>query len=429
MIADRFGQAMAALGPFERSPSLAVAVSGGSDSLALALLASDWARGQGGEVVALTVDHRLRPESGAEAEQTGRWLAARDIPHHILPWLDAEAGSGLQAAARAARYRLLTGWCRDNRVLHLLLGHQRDDQAETLMLRLARGSGVDGLAAMAGRTAHIDVQLLRPLLDIPREDLRDYLRGLGQDWVEDPSNQAERFDRVRWRKFLAEERIPADRLALTARQLGRARQALEAETASLAAEAAILTGSGYGWLDPAKLAAADDEIALRLLAALSRTIGGAQFPPRLEGLERLRAGLNGRRTFGGCVFAPQRDGRILVHREAAKMAPPVAVEAGREALWDNRFSIRMTGADGLRWGALGPEAAPGFRDAAEKRGIPRAVLPTLPSLMDKHGILAVPPLGWIGAETGPTIARWGFTPVFPLAGAGFRLVTGPARII
>jgi len=420
---------MAALGPFERSPRLAVAVSGGSDSLALALLASDWARGQGGEVVALTVDHRLRPESGAEAEQTGRWLAARGITHRILPWLDAEAGPGLQAAARAARYRLLTAWCRDNQILHLLLGHQRDDQAETLMLRLARGSGVDGLAAMAGSSAHVDVQLLRPLLDIPREDLRDYLRGLGQDWIEDLSNHAERFDRVRWRKFLAEERIPADRLALTARQLGRARRALEAETAALAVEAVTLSGNGYGWLDPARLAAADDEIALRLLAALSRTVGGGEFPPRLEGLERLRAGLDGRRTFGGCVFAPQRDGLVLVYREAAKMAPPVAVEPGREALWDNRFSIRAAGEGASLWGALGAEAAPGFRDAAEKNGIPRAVLPTLPVLMDKHGILAVPPLGWIRAETGLTIARWGFTPVFPLAGAGFRLVTASARII
>jgi len=432
LIADRFAGSMAALGPFERSPRLAVAVSGGSDSLALALLASDWAKGQGGDIVALTIDHRLRPESGAEAEQTGRWLAARGIAHHILPWLDSEAGPGLQAAARAARYRLLTGWCRDNQVLHLLLGHQRDDQAETLMLRLARGSGVDGLAAMAGSSAHVDVQLLRPLLDISRDDLRGYLRDLGQAWVEDPSNDADRFDRVRWRKFLAEERVSAERLALTARQLGRARQALEAATAALAVEAVTLSGNGYAWLDPVPLLSADDETALRLLAALSRTVGGGAFPPRLDGLERILGALrslSGRRTFAGCVFAPQKDDRILVYREAAKMAPAVTLEPGREAVWDNRFLIRAAGGEELRWGALGAEAAPGFRDAAEKSGIPRAVLPTLPILMDKHGILAVPPLGWFKAETGLTIARWGFAPVFPLAGAGFRLVTAPARII
>jgi hypothetical protein len=146
----------------------------------------------------------------------------------------------------------------------------------------------------------------------------------------------------------------------------------------------------------------------------------------------LRAGLAGRRTFAGCVFAPQRggSGRVLVHREAAKMAAPVALEPGRDALWDNRFSLRLAGeGDDLLWGALGAEAAPAWRESAETRGIPRAVLPTLPAIMDKRGILAVPPLGWTRAETGLTIRRWGFTPVFPLAGAGFRLVTAPARII
>jgi len=437
LIEARFASAMAALGPFERAPRLAVAVSGGSDSLALALLAADWARGQGGAAIALTVDHRLRPGSSAEAEQAGRWLAARGIEHHTLCWQESGPGPGLQAAARAARYRLLAGWCREQHFLHLLLGHQRDDQAETLMLRLARGSGVDGLAAMAPCVSHGDMQLLRPLLDFSRGELRDYLRGCGQDWIEDPSNQADRFDRVRWRNFLNAERVPAERLALTARQLGRARQALEADCAALAAESVILHGTGHAEMDLAPLSGASAEVTLRLIAALVRTIGGGQFPPRLEGLEKIHAalcaGLSGRRTFAGCVFAPQRSGRILVYREAAKMAPAVTLAPGGAGLWDNRFSIRLAGegeaAEGASWGALGAEAARDFREAAEKRGLPRAVLPTLPALMDKRGILAVPPLGWCPAETGLTIGRWGYTPGFPLAGASFRLVTAPARII
>ncbi len=111
------------------------------------------------------------------------------------------------------------------------------------------------------------------------------------------------------------------------------------------------------------------------------------------------------------------------------MAPPVVIEAGRDTLWDNRFSVRLAGGEGIAWGALGVDAARDFREAAEMRGVPRAVLPTLPALMDKRGILAVPPLGWRAAESGPPIDRWGFTPGFPLAGAGFRLVTAPARII
>lgn len=262
--------------------------------------------------------------------------------------------------------------------------------------------------------------------------MRAHLREEGQGWIEDPSNEAERFDRVRWRKFLAAERIGADRLALTARQLGRARQALEAECAALAVKAVTLSGAGYALLDPVQLAAAPDEVALRLLAALSRTIGGGDFPPRLELLEKmldaLRGGLEKRRTFAGCVFAPTQD-RLLIHRETAKMAPPVLLLSGVEALWDNRFSLRAAAGEGTSLGALGTQAAPRFREAAEQAGVPRAVLPTLPAIMDKRGILAVPPLGCFEAETGLTIARWGFTPVFPLAGAGFRLVTAPARII
>lgn len=431
MIPD-FTRAMAALGPFERSPHLAVAVSGGSDSMALALLAASWCRVIGGKVTALTVDHHLRPQSGEEARQAGHWLSARGIEHHILDWAEPEGGPGLQAAARAARYRLLTGWCRENQILHLLAGHQRDDQAETLMLRLARGSGVDGLSAMTASAPHADLQILRPLLDFPREALRGYLREEGQAWIEDPSNEAERFDRVRWRKFLAAEKIGADRLALTARQLGRARQALEAECAALAVDAVTLSAAGYAVLDPVLLSVAPDEVALRLLAALSRTIGGGEFPPRLESLEKmlsaLRGGLEKRRTLAGCVFAPAKE-FVLIHREVAKMAPPLPLVPGQEAQWDARFSVRLGAGKRITFGALGTEAAPWFREEAEQAGVPRAVLPTLPALMDKRGILAVPPLGWGAAETGLTIERWGFTPVFPLAGAGFRLVTAPARII
>ena len=140
---------MAPLGPFEPSPRIAVAVSGGPDSLALCLLADRWARARRGTAFGLTVDHRLRPESGAEAAQVRRWLTARGIAHRTLRWPGARPVTGLQEQARAARLALLTGWCRRAGVLHLLLGHQREDQAETALQRLVRGSGIDGLAAMA----------------------------------------------------------------------------------------------------------------------------------------------------------------------------------------------------------------------------------------------------------------------------------------
>ena len=175
---------MAPLGPFEPAPRVAVAVSGGSDSLALCLLADRWARARGGAVFGLTVDHRLRPESGAEAAQVRRWLAARAISHRTLRWTGTRPVSGIQEEARAARLALLVGWCRRAHVLHLLLGHQREDQAETVLQRLVRGSGIDGLAAMAPVRLAMEpdgggVRLLRPLLSVSRDALTASLALLG----------------------------------------------------------------------------------------------------------------------------------------------------------------------------------------------------------------------------------------------------------
>ena len=144
-----FDVLMAPLGPFEPAPRIAVAVSGGPDSLALCLLADRWARARGGAAFGLTVDHGLRLESAAEAAQVRRWLAGRAIARRTLRWKGGHTHSAVQEQARAARLALLTGWCRRAGVLHLLLGHQREDQAETALQRLVRGSGIDGLAAMA----------------------------------------------------------------------------------------------------------------------------------------------------------------------------------------------------------------------------------------------------------------------------------------
>jgi tRNA(Ile)-lysidine synthase len=178
-----FAAAIGRLGPFEPAPDLAVAVSGGADSLALTLLADRWARACGGRITALTVDHRLRAESGDEARRVGAMLGARGIAHEILVWHGPYPLHDLQAAARAARYRLLGDWCRARHVLHLLTAHHQDDQAETLLLRLGRGSGLAGLAGMAPLVEEAHWRLLRPLLDLPAARLRATLEQTGQDWI------------------------------------------------------------------------------------------------------------------------------------------------------------------------------------------------------------------------------------------------------
>ena len=409
------------LGPFERPPVLALACSGGADSLALTILADGWARSRGGQAIALTVDHGLRADSAAEAETVGRWLAAREISHHVLRWEGEKPATGIQAAARQARYALLEDWCRRAGLLHLLLAHHRDDQAETLLLNLARGSGVDGLAGMAPIVETRAVRLLRPLLDAPHARLEATLAARGLIWVEDPSNRNPLFRRVRMRGLLADgvlagEGLDSRRLARTAQGLSRARGGLEADSARLLAACIDLHPAGFARLDPVPFARAEAEIRLRALAALCRALSGGVYPPRLERLERLEraltGGLDARRTFQGCVLSPW-EGGVLIQREARAMDGPVAIPPGGSARWDGRFTARIgTGCGPLRMGALGVAGwRQARRDGAVRGRIPGPVCPTLPALFDDSGLAAVPHLGFVrpGAE-GVTGAEILFAP-------------------
>ncbi|EME68161.1 ATPase [Paramagnetospirillum caucaseum] len=403
--ADDFSRLMMPFGPFEAAPRLGVAVSGGADSLALTLLAAQWAKARGGAVLALTVDHRLRPDSAAEAARVGAWLAGEGIVHRVLEWDGAKPDSDLQAAARAARYRLLGEACAAEGILHLLLAHHRDDQAETLLLRLGRGSGLEGLAAMAAERPTAWGRLLRPLLPVPRQTLEATLRRRGQDWIDDPSNRNGVFARVRLRRLaggLAAEGLTAERLAATAGRLARAQAAVDAMVAEAAARHVSLYPAGYARLRPAVLAALPEEVGLRLLARLLLAVGGEAYTPRLERLERLHAaltaGLETARTLAGCRVVPL-GGEVVVCREPARVEAPLAVVAGGRLRWDGRFeAVAASDAPpGLSLGALG---AGGRRRVAAAMGrkppdaVPACAIPTLPALYDARGILAVPHLGY-----------------------------------
>jgi len=427
-----FADLMLRFAPFEPSPLIAVAVSGGADSMALALLAGRWATARGGRIVALTVDHRLRAESTDEAARVGAWLAACGIEHHVLPWLGPYPLHGLQAAARAARYELLGDWCRSRAVLHLLVAHHREDQAETLMLRLGRGSGVTGLAGMAPLVECPHYRLIRPLLEIPSARLQSTLQQLRQDWVDDPSNRNMAFARVRVRALdsgLASVGITPARLSSTARHLARARIALERAADTILAESVRLDPAGWISADLAPLMGAPEEIRLRCFAAMLATIGGSVYTPRLESLERLDRALvtqtlSGGRTLGGCRIRLRRD-RLLIYREPAAVAPKLALMPGLSALWDGRFRVDWQpdtpSPPNLLIGALGSAAetcARAIAPADKTHHLLRCVWPSLPALWQEARLISVPHLDW-RLDSGTMGAVLRFRPSKPLSSSGF----------
>jgi tRNA(Ile)-lysidine synthase len=430
---------MAALGPFEPAPHLAVAVSGGPDSLALTLLLDRWARARGGAVLALTVDHGLRAEAADEAAWVADRLGARGIAHETLTWRPAAAHAAAQDTARSARYSRLVARCAEAGILHLAFAHHRADQAETLLLRIAAGTGPDGMSAMAWQRELPDLRVLRPLLDVPAARLRATLRGFGQPWIADPSNDDPHHERVRVRRTLpdlAAEGLTVDRLAATAGALGRARQELDTARADLAARAVRLHPAGFAAVDLDQLLGARAPLGADVLARVLRCVGGRDQLPRRERLSRLVDMLRARpdrpQTLGGCEIRPWA-GTWLILREPGR-APSLALAPGETGLYDGRYQVRLGAAapGGCRvapleregWAAL-TARTPALRESA----IPPPVRPALPALWDAAGPRVVPAVNWQRDPGVSVPCELAFAPRRALGEAGFAVAPGYRQII
>jgi tRNA(Ile)-lysidine synthase len=296
----------------------AVAVSGGGDSLALMHFLRGFAKARKLPLpIVLTVDHGLRKTSARDAKKVQAWAKQAGLVAHVLIWRGKKPQSDIESAARQARYRLMGDWLVKNKIAALFVGHNLDDQAETFLLRLARGSGLDGLSGMVRRApwplpGFAQLHLARPMLGFGRDELRAHLSGLGQSWLDDPMNDDESFDRVKIRKIraaLAKAGLMPARIALAASHLARARESLEIMTEAVLKRAAQPSKDGSVLLDAAALAAAPREVGLRSLASVLMTVGGQSYRPRFESLERLfdritGMGLGGGGTLHGCQLRP-----------------------------------------------------------------------------------------------------------------------------
>lgn len=302
---------------------IAVGVSGGADSLALALRLNDWAKKNGKKVVALSVDHGLRPESRSEVEYVAELMAKFGIEHHILTWLGEKPQKGIEEAARRARYDLVLGWCRENGVSCYATGHHMRDQAETFLLRLIRGSGVYGLSGMLPVSSMQGVTIIRPQLDDNPEDLRAYLTKRAVCWVEDPSNRCDDFLRVKIRKFLPtlEQVLGLDgkRLASTCATLANTRNFIESEIGDIMFRYVQNYDDVGMKILCSQFKSLHKELQFRLLSAMIKIVGEQAYAPESEEISRVCQTLNSEnyqgRTLGGCeIFVAQQS--IWVVKEA-----------------------------------------------------------------------------------------------------------------
>ena len=382
-----FARLMAAFAPFEPAPRLALAVSGGADSMALALLAGRWARGAGGEaVVALVVDHALREGSAAEAAETVRRCRSMGLAAELLVWEGPKPATAVEEAARTARYRLLDAACRRRGLLHLLTAHHADDQAETIALRRASGSGPHGLAGMSACVERPGWRLLRPFLAVPKARLVATLERRGLAWFEDPMNADQRYARARLRR----RGMPRVRETRDA----AARLAFEAALAEVLPRVATLDRFGVGRLDRARWLRLGDTLRRGVVMRLALAVGGREHPPAAARLDRFVARLacesSCGATLGHCQWRAEGDA-VLVCREARNLPPPLALEPGEPVLWDGRFrvSTEMKGLTVLPLGHVGLRQRDG---GLAGQGPMAAARRTLPGFQGLEGLVAVPHL-------------------------------------
>ncbi len=320
--------------------------------MALMHLAAQWRNIMGARaaIEVATVDHGLRPEGAAEAAFVANAAATLGLAHTTLRWEGEKPHSSLQAAARKARYQLLSGLCQMRRNAALVTAHTRDDQVETFVMRLKRGSGVDGLAAMAACSSLDGLTVLRPLLHLPKSRLRRYVDQNGIQVLDDPSNISDAFERVKIRNALRNFKQAGIDVAAFARSIGRlarAREALDLATERCLSDHFRVTPLGKGIFDLKAFLALPSEIQVRCASKILQMVAGSALPPRLARVETLIEGIcKGPAVFtlGGCYIRVSHRA-VAFYREPGRMNPEQQAPAGQAMEWDGRFRLSLL--DGL----------------------------------------------------------------------------------
>ncbi|MEZ5778970.1 MAG: tRNA lysidine(34) synthetase TilS [Paracoccaceae bacterium] len=391
--------------PGNTPAKIGVAVSGGSDSLALLHLCARVQAHRGGQVRAVTVDHRLRPEGAKEARAVAAFCKTLGIRHDTLVWQHGAIAGNLQDQARRARYALIGDWARMNDIGHVVLGHTADDQAETFLMELAREAGIDGLSGMRRNWTDDGIAWARPLLDERRDGLRAYLARHDISWIDDPSNADQRFARVRARgalKALQPLGITTETLNSVVRNLQSVRQTVQVATAD-AGDRIAKTSAGELVFDRREFQRLPEEVMRRLLAGSLRWVSGEKYAPRHASLTRVQAAVRDIRdkTLSGCRIRVSET-EIRIVREPKAVA---GLETASQALWDDRWRLVGPHDRRLTVRALGTE---GLRQCDDWRatGHSRSALIVSPAIWRGATLIAAPLAGMGNAWTAEIVASF-----------------------
>ena len=373
--------------------TLGVAVSGGSDSLSLLYLIDAWSNKKNLKIVILTVDHNLRNGSADEALYVGELCNKLGLIHKTLFWDHEDIEGNLSASAREARYRLMQNSIPSDAIL--ITGHTLDDQAETFLMRLRRGSGVDGLASMAEQSylsfGNDGITIFRPLLDFERQTLRKVLKFYKVDWIEDPTNNDRSFERVRVRDLLArfvEIGIDKNTIGRTALLMQSAKTALN----HFASDCYKKFGScdnGDIILDFSEFSKQPLDVKRRLISAAQKWISNQKYRPRLSQVDALINSIDEKVTFSGsgtiCYF---HNNSIRITREAN--ACVCEIEASNDVIFDRRWKlIALENCKDLTIKCLGEDGYT-FLEPGIRKKIPYKTIIALPALFNDTNLINFP---------------------------------------
>ena len=343
---SNFQQTLVSIVDVAKIDKIAAAVSGGADSTCLTLLLNKFCKSNTIELVAITIDHKLRKESTQEAKKTSKYMKKCGIRHIILTWEHSTIKNNLQEKARDARYKLLCDYCIKNKIRYLFIAHHYDDQAETVMLRILRGSGIDGVAGIDARSEIYGISIVRPLLNYKKSQIIDFLKAEKATWFDDRSNLNSKFSRVKIRKLLQQldyNNNLTDRLNLLAKNANRVKNFLYSYTDKIFKKYCVWGNFGHISIKNSNFLALDEEIKLRIINKVIKYIHNDLFiyPTRLNSLKFFLENLQHQKklTLGKCKIILHKE-IIYFYKEPQFVEPAKRLSKG-ENIWDKRYKINI----------------------------------------------------------------------------------------